>query len=295
MSSSLSLNPILTSVAQSSFGTDWNGLIAGTAYNDPAVRYALAGGYLSPSETLPMWGGVGISESVPGPASVGIQSRGGPITRAANLVQTSSGGLTGFSVFDQAHAMLISAQSNVPTSLAYMDVNFYRLGSGARIAVAIDPSLVSLEGGIIGAQVSWDFNTQRLTPYVASTTTITINSATWSSTNGGQFAVVTAGAIPWNVGDQVFISGATNTGTGVINRGFFITGYTDSTHFVLGAPGTAAIYGTIGGSPVLNESGGALAVKILRVELNNSMVPQYNPDTGFTNWKRNDSAAIILI
>lgn len=295
MTSSLSLNPVLTTNAAGTFGKSWNGLIVGTVYDDPAARYSLAGGYLAASESQPMPGGVGISENIPGAANTPAVPLGGPIIRASTISKTSAGGLTGWSVFNQNHAMIESAQSQVPCSLAYMSVHIARLGSGLRLAVAMDADLVSLEGSIITSQVSWDFNAQCLTPYVASTTTIALSSVTWANTAGGRLTVVAGSAVPWGIGDTVFLAGATNTGTGVINRAFTIDTFTDSTHFTLAAPAAAGVYGTIGGSPVLDESGGLLPVSILKVEIGNSMVPVYNPDTGYTNWNRNGNAAVILI
>ena len=96
-------------------------------------------------------------------------------------------------------------------------VNFYQLGSGARIKVAADPTVASLQGGLTSANVSWDFNAQRLQPYVASGATESVTSMTWSSTNGGQVAVVMAGATIYaKVGDVIDVSGVTNTGTGAV-------------------------------------------------------------------------------
>jgi hypothetical protein len=41
-------------------------------------------------------------------------------------------------------------------------VNFYRIGSGARVALAIDPTLVSLEGGLVTQAVAWDYTNQKI-------------------------------------------------------------------------------------------------------------------------------------
>ena len=63
----ISLNPLQVTSAPGTFGVQSEGYIQGVAMDDPAVRYALAGGVLATAETIPMWGGVGIFENVPYP------------------------------------------------------------------------------------------------------------------------------------------------------------------------------------------------------------------------------------
>ena len=298
-----SFNPYPTTNAAGSFLVTESGGFQGTAMNDPAVRFALAGGILGPNETFPMWGGVAINESVvPVGSTVGTaypnSGLGGYITRATTVSATGSGGVTGFSVFDQAHAMINTPQSPVPIALNGGAVNFYRLGSGARIWVQCDPDLVSLEGGTIGQQVSWDFNDQLLQPYVASGATESVTSMTWSATNGGQVAVVMGSASIYGLGDTINVSGATNTGSGslsLLNTAQVINTWTDSTHFTFLLPGTSAIWGTLGGTIVLNVGTGALNVKVLDISLGNSMTVNYNPITGNCTWNRAGNTALILI
>ena len=172
MVANVSFNPMATTNAAGSFNVSSSGYIQGTALNDPSVRNYLAGGQLAASETLPMWGGVGISENLPAlSAESGYNPNhtlGGQVGRATSLTQTAAGGLSGFSVFDQNHSAITTPQSPVPLVGSGMTFNFYRLGSGARIVVAADPALVSLDGGPIGQQVSWDFANQLLVPYLGS-------------------------------------------------------------------------------------------------------------------------------
>lgn len=301
MSAQVAFNPLQTTNAAGSFNVDTTGYIVGTALNDPAVRNELAGGILGPNETLPMWGGVGISEVTTPVASSGVYpsgSLGGYITRATTLTATGAGGLTGFSVFDQAHAMITWPGNPVPIAGNGGTVSFYRLGTGARIAVGIDPSLVDLEGNIISQQVSWDFNDSVLQPYVASGATESVTSLTWSSTNGGQVAVVMAAPSIYNLGDTINVSGATNTGSGsltLLNTAQTINTWTDNEHFTFLLPGTSSVWGTLGGTIVLNVGTGALACKVLNVNIGNSMVPVYNVGTGAVTWNRSGSSAIILI
>ncbi len=144
----ISINPTLTTNAAGSFNVSSLGFVQGVALDDPAIRNALSGGYLDAAETVPMWGGVAIEELT---GLVG-ESRGNDIKRAVSYAT-----LTGFSVFNQNHAAINSPQSPVPLSADGMLVNFYRLGSGARIPLKIDPALITADGEIITQQVSWDF------------------------------------------------------------------------------------------------------------------------------------------
>jgi hypothetical protein len=300
MVATISFNPGITTVAAGSFSIQTTGLIQGTAYDSPNSRFNLAGGLLSDAETIPMWGGVGISETT-APATGALApdlALGGRITRATTLTAAAAGQLTGFSVFDQDHAMVNNPQSPVPLALSRMLVNFYRLGSGARIAVACDPSLVNLEGNVITQNVSWDFNNQCLQPYVASGGTESVTSMTWSSTNGGQVAVVMGSASIYGLGDTITVAGATNTGTGavsLINAPHVINTWTDSTHFTFLLPGDSSIWGTIGGTITLVRGVGALPVKVLEVNVGNSMTVVRDPVTGFVTWNRSGTCAVILI
>lgn len=150
--------PMVTTNGAGGFNTFSDGYIQGFAMDDPSIRNKLAGGVLSPADALPMWGGVGVYENVSGGANVsGQDTLGGVVGRATSLAN-----LTGFSVFNQAHHMIQSVGSPVPMALASQSVHFYRLGSGARIPLPIDPALISLAGGLITQQVAWDFVNQKL-------------------------------------------------------------------------------------------------------------------------------------
>jgi len=295
MAANISFNPVLVTNAPGTFFVSSDGYVQGTMMDDPAVRYALAGGILGPNETLPMWGGVAVFEDIPGASGATIPALGSIVGRAASV-----SAIAGFSVFNQASNWVTSPQSECPSAGNGMTVPFFRLGSGARIAVAADPSLASLEGGATNQNVSWDFNNQRLQPYDASTATITINSASWANTAGGQLtANVTnwTGAFQPGAGDAVNISGATNSGTGgaaVINQNFIVVSST-STSAVLAAPAAAGVYGTIGGSPVFNFGEAALPVKVLNLQIGNSQIVTYDPINNLVHWTQAGSCALILL
>ncbi len=170
----ININPTLTTNAAGSFQVQSLGYIQGVALDDPAIRNELAGGYLDSGETLPMWGGVAVEE-LTGDVT---ESRGNSIKRAVSDVT-----LTGFSVFNQNHAAINSPQSPVPLLANGMLVNFYRLASGARIPLAIDPALVTLEGSIITQQFSWDFTNSKIIAYDAGIGALNVRLLSIAATN----------------------------------------------------------------------------------------------------------------
>jgi hypothetical protein len=301
MVATVPFSPYVTTSAAGSFNVSSGGVWQGMPYDDPAIRYSLVAGVLASTETLPMWGGVGISEALSGLSTLPGAELGNIITRATTETATSSGGLTGFSVFQMNYAAINSPQSPVPLIGSGGQVNFYRLGSGARIPVAMDPSLVSLEGGIISAQVSWDFNNQVLQPYDASTATYSLTSITssYSSTTGlYTMVVVAAEATPVaGVGDSINVSGVTGTGAALVNGDQTITAFTDNEHFTfqVAAASGAIATGALSGTLLLNYGTGALNVKVIGIEIGNSGIVQYNSVTGAATWNRAGSCAIILI
>ena len=158
MTTSITLNPMQTTTAAGLFKTNSAGFTQGDAQDDPAVKFWLAGGVLSTSATSPIWGGLPIQELIPSQGSSSVL--GSPVVQAAN-----NAAITGFSVFNQAFQGITTPQSPVPLYSPGMSVNYYRLGSGARIPLPIDPTLVSLDGGSISQQVSWDFTNNKIIAY----------------------------------------------------------------------------------------------------------------------------------
>lgn len=295
MTTTVSFNPMATTTAAGLFGTSSDGYTQGVAMDDPASRYWLSGGYLAATETLPMWGGVAISESLSPASSNG--HLGNSITRASLV-----GNITGFSVFNQSHNGINWPQSQVPTIQSGMSLNFYRFGSNARIPVACDPGLVGIDGGLITQQVSWDFNNQRLQAYVPSAATVSVTSMTptFQAGAGELIAIVTAAASDVQaVGDAINISGATNTGTGgnsIVNGNFTVVAFTDNQHFSIFIPTAAdTVIGTIGGTILLNQGIGALPCKILNIALGNSRTVVWDPVALTANWNNTGAVALIQI
>jgi hypothetical protein len=293
MVANVSFSPYPTVNAGGSFSSLSHGYTVGTTLDNPAARFQLDRGILNTSETLPMWGGVGIYQNVPTVGSTlssnPSSSLGSVVGRATNVTANTAASLAGFSVFDQNYAAVQSPQSPVPQTATGGLVTYYRLGSRARLAVQIDPGLVSFEGSIISPQFSWDFTNQQITTYSAAYAANVITGATWASTNGGQVTFTTTSAHGVSVGSDFTISGMVPAGyNGVFTA---ITGTTGSTLVAALAvnPGIETTYGT------LVAGGGALAVKILDIQIGNCLVPSYNLTTGALTWNRNGNAAVIEI
>ncbi len=289
---SITINPALQTNALGSFQTSFNGLIQGFSYDDPVLRNELVGGILKSDQAYPIWGGVGISERIPQAVSGGQSTSrlGGNIIRATGL--TGASALTGFSVFDQNIAAINSPQSPVPLTPQGGGVNLYRLGSGMRIAVAADPLLASLEGSIINSQVSWDFVAQRLVPYIG---TLTISSGTYNNTTG-EIVLTMSAPVAFSAGDAVVLANLTGTGAyASLNGTYITTEVSGSTVKMLAAAGVGA--STITGGDLTLGSGASSAapVKVLDLQVGNSMTVSFNPVTGFANWNRNGTCALILI
>lgn len=157
MTASVSINPQLVSNAAGLFFSTSEGLVAGTIYDDPVARFAIQSGIVSLSASTPIWGGCGIVDNL-------------PLASAENLdvgsvlaLATSQANLTGFTVFNQSAALIQSAQSPVPYAAAGMFINFVRLGSGARIAVAVSQAdAATLAGAASNVALYWDYTNQVL-------------------------------------------------------------------------------------------------------------------------------------
>ena len=302
MTAAIPFNYMATTNGLGAFNVQSTGYVQGFFLDDPAMRFQLAGGVLSNSETLPMWGGVGINETVNPNTGTNPPdgTQGGIISRATNVTANAVGSLTGFSVFNQAYGMAVTAQSPVPLAASGMQVNFFRLGSLARIVVAASSALSSLEGGSINQLVSWDFVGQQLIPYQAAYNSATAASATYTSSTG--ILAVTFGSAPAGTSPTV---GATFSFSGFTTSAGSATPLNqDQTLVSSSGSGTVLNFnigaglGTItinSGTGTLAAGGGALNVKVLSIEPSNSMTVSYNSTTGFASWNYAGTVAVILI
>ena len=152
MTASVNFNPIQTSNFPGTFFVQTDGFVQGVMEDDPVARFALRSGVVAAAATVPMWGGIAIAESLSG-GTTGVADQLNSILNPA----TSVNGVTGFTVFNQASAMVITNSSNVPLAGSSMAVNFFRLGSGARVAVNTPAAVASaLAGGSISPTLYWD-------------------------------------------------------------------------------------------------------------------------------------------
>lgn len=265
----------------------------GTAMADPSTRFHLRAGLLSLNETLPMWGGVGVYANVPndpGGQTNPNTALGTIVGRATAL--TGSLALAGFSVFDEAYGMVTSPQSPVPLIGSGGQVNYYPLGSLARIAVNCDPSLISLQGGPIGASVSWDFTNQLLVPFLGG---LTISSGTYNNTTG-IVTLVMAVPVTFGAGDSIAVGTLAGTGAFASLGGTFTAlSATGTTVTYQAAAGLGASTITSGTLTVGGSASQALSVKVLDVRATNCETVVYASATGFATWNYNGSAALIQI
>lgn len=153
----ISINPALMTNAAGGFQANSEGYIQGFALDDPAVRNALIAGIVAPGAAQPFWGGMAITEALP-TAGTEADSVGSVLSLA-----TAVANITGFTVNNQAAAMLQSAQSPAPMAPQGGGISFYRLGSGARIPVACSSGVAAaLAGGNVNQVVYWDYANQVL-------------------------------------------------------------------------------------------------------------------------------------
>jgi len=165
----ISFNPAAVGNFPGSFQAQSQGYIQGYALDSPSVIIdKLRAGLLASTETLPMWGGLPVSVTIPGSTAPQLPV----LARSTANAITGAGSVRGFSVFNQAANMVQTPSSRVPTSSPGMTVNYFELGSGARIVVQADPALIAtLAAGasLDNLQLQWDFVNARLTAFTSGT------------------------------------------------------------------------------------------------------------------------------
>lgn len=287
MTASVTIQPYAQTVGNAGlFNATSTGLRQGTAYADPSTRFRLRAGLLATTETLPMWGGCGVYAFVPGGTGNPSYTLGPIVGRATALTGTYK--LAGFSVFDEAYGMITSPQSTVPLAGSGMQVNWYPLGSLARIAVACDPILADLRGANISAAVSWDFTNQLLVPELASQT---ISSYTYNSTTG-LVTLTMSTSQSFDAGDSITVASLNITGLNGTFTSTLVSGTTVEYEGPTGLSGSPSAGGTltVGGS-----ASQLLPVEVLDVQTTNCEVVTYNATTGFATWNYAGACAVIQI
>ena len=182
----ISFDPMKTLTALDSFVVDTQGYVEGTFLDDPAIRFQLESGTVASSVTQPVWGGLPINLTVPTSPELGND-----ITLA-----TAYSEIVAWSCMNQAHNMVLTPGNNVPQAVAGMTTNLFRAGSGARMIVKCDPTLVNtIIGGAGNQQVSWDFSANQLIAF--STTALPVQ-VEYASTNGKTVSYNSGtGALTW--------------------------------------------------------------------------------------------------
>lgn len=157
---SVTISPYATTSLKGTFPVTSEGVFMGIAQNLPAARYELSSGFVSAQERVPLYGGLPIVSLI-----AQAQGRGCQVRRAVSTEE-----ITGFSVINECPHMIVTANSTCPSIGAPGTINFFRLGSRARIALPIDPALIELAGQAEPQSLSWDFSKSMLiaVPAVAS-------------------------------------------------------------------------------------------------------------------------------
>lgn len=177
----ISFDPMQVNNFGGTFTIQSGGYIQGYALDSPAVLPdKLSVGILASTETVPMWGGIPLTIFIPNqPSTPNLPS----LARATANALAGGGSIGGFSVFNQASSMIQTPGSPVPLAGPGGSVNFFRLGSGARITVKISGALVTAlaAGGVLqNVQTQWDFTNSQLTTF-SSGTALPIDIERWDA------------------------------------------------------------------------------------------------------------------
>jgi len=152
----ITFNPQLTTSPYGTFDVSTQGYYQGDFVDDPSTRMELASGKIGASVAQPIYGGIAITESV---ATNGEASLGTTIT-----IATAVGNLTGWTVFTQSSNAIVTPGNTVPQLAPTQTTTFFRLGSGARIKVAVlAAEVATIEAGNINQALYWDPALQELT------------------------------------------------------------------------------------------------------------------------------------
>lgn len=201
----LTLNVYGTTVAAPSFLQTTQGYIEGFASDDPASRPWLNTGLLASTETMPMVGGVPITERVNVHGASG-ELLGNTIARA-----TATSAPTGFSVFNQQSHMVIGPGGNqAPMISGTGTVGYYRFGTNARVAVQAAQALVTALGNgsasITGTQLYWDPVNFNVTNVATSNIALPSSLGILGLSANSKIIQWVNGAPTWTVGAAILIN-----------------------------------------------------------------------------------------
>jgi hypothetical protein len=195
-------NPYVITNVQDGFSVQSQGYWQGDLQDDPAVRFQLSAGVVASTQASPIWGGVAVTEYTAGSSSYDVVAGGAAPTIASATAVT---GIAGFTVFNGSFSLPTTPQSPVPMANAGNSFNFIRLGTGARVVVACDSTILALVGSDNPQTIYWDVTNLRLTTTATSNIAlkvtlldVTSNGASVSYNSGTGFAT-------WNTSSAVAV------------------------------------------------------------------------------------------
>ncbi|CAB4132085.1 hypothetical protein UFOVP136_34 [uncultured Caudovirales phage] len=166
MAFALTLDPMATNAAGDLARIQSDGLFQGQVLVNPYTNAGLDAGIIASTETYPLYAGL--------PVSLGIDTldaKRGNVVRKS-VVGGVAAGIQGFTVSQNAGVMgFQTPTSPVPLFPQGSSINFYPLGSKARIVVQIDNTLAATFDGtiLINTPVRWDFTNDKLVAWVSGT------------------------------------------------------------------------------------------------------------------------------
>jgi hypothetical protein len=286
MVANLSFNPATTGNIIGSFQPASRGFIQGTLMDDPVAINLLHGGPLASTETIPMWGGVAISTSIP---VVGSEQLGPLVTRAL-----TNAAITGFSVFNQMGNAIVLPNGGIPLAYSGQKISYLNFGSNARIPLQIDPALVNQDGSITTTQFSWDFTEQRLTLYSPAYAQQTPSAYTSYTSATGLLVLAFTTATGLVVGEYATLAGFTGANA-ALNGTWIVTassgGGTSVTFQAPAGLGTLTL-----SAGYLVAGGGAVGIRQVEAILSTGCkTVTYNSSTGAVSWNESGAVAVCLI
>lgn len=189
--SNITFNPSLTTSPQNNFAVQTGGYTQGTFQDDTSSRMWLLSGTLASGTTVPVYGSVALTESVPTTNSQ---------TGAKLTVADGTTGINAWAVFNQGYNGIITPGNSVPQYTANGTLNYFRTGSNARIAVKADASVSAAVGGSTTLVVLyWDTVLQILTA-TSGANTVAFTGRLISLNSTSKTILNTAGVLTWTTG-----------------------------------------------------------------------------------------------
>lgn len=195
---SLTYNPAQVTNAPSTFYATSDGAIQGFYQDDPAVRPQLRSGLVAPSQTTPLWGGMGVQVALP---NLAVEAGS---FKALLALATSQANLIGFTVWNQSLAVILNPSASTPVPQAGAGtgtlpggaINFFLFGSDVSIWVQCSSAVATaIKGGAWNQALYWDYTNQVLLNTPGGTA---INAQVVDLALNGNAQVVAAGGNSWN-------------------------------------------------------------------------------------------------